>query len=60
MPVILLTVKEVAARLRCSERLVRSLCYRGELPYHRVSGLIRIDETDVESFLRGQKVGGQR
>jgi excisionase family DNA binding protein len=48
----LLTVKEVAARLRTSTATVYGLCERGELAYVRVSThAIRISEMDVAEFV---------
>jgi excisionase family DNA binding protein len=48
----LLTVKEVAARLRTSTATVYGLCERGELVYVRVSThAIRISERDVAEFV---------
>ena len=50
----LLTVKEVAARLRTSTATVYGLCDRGELAYVRVSThAIRVDERDLAAFARG-------
>lgn len=50
----LLTVQEVATRLRCSRGLVYGLCLQGKLEHHRLGlgrGTIRIKETAIESFL---------
>ena len=48
----LLTVKEVAARLRVSSATVYALCERGDLPYMRVSThAIRIVEEDLRNFV---------
>jgi excisionase family DNA binding protein len=50
----LLTVKEVAARLRVSTATVYRLCARGELAYARVSThAIRIDERHLTKFIHG-------
>jgi excisionase family DNA binding protein len=53
----LLTVKEVAARLRTSTATVYGLCERGELAYVRVSThAIRIDERDMAERVRRRAV----
>jgi excisionase family DNA binding protein len=49
----LLTVKEVAARLRTSTATVYDLCERGKLAYVRVSThAIRIAEPDLAELVR--------
>ena len=54
----LLTVKEVAARLRVSTVTVYSLCEQGRLPYVRISThAIRIAERDIAGFVRGNRSG---
>jgi excisionase family DNA binding protein len=53
----LLTVKEVAGRLRVSAATVYGLCERGELAYVRVSThSIRIHERDLAEFVRRRAV----
>jgi excisionase family DNA binding protein len=54
----LLTVKEVAAALVCSEQNVYALIKRGELPYvpTGTSKGYRIDRDDLTAFIRGRKV----
>jgi excisionase family DNA binding protein len=47
----LLTVAETADRLRISEKTVRRLIDRGELPSLRVGVQIRIDQSELESWL---------
>lgn len=50
----LLTVKEVAARLRISTATVYGLCERGRLPYVRISThAIRVAEQDLVEFVQG-------
>ncbi len=50
----LLTVKEVAARLRVSTATVYALCERGDLAYVRVSThAIRVSEHDLGKVVRG-------
>jgi excisionase family DNA binding protein len=48
----LLTVREVAARLRTSTATVYALCDRGELPHARVSNAIRIRPENLDAYLR--------
>lgn len=57
----MLTVRQVADRLRCSASLVYALCSQGRLPHVRVGlgrqrGAIRIAETDLERFLEESRV----
>lgn len=52
----MLTVQDVAEELRCSTKLVRALCARQQLPYHRVGDLIRIERRDLERFLKEHRV----
>jgi excisionase family DNA binding protein len=52
----LLTISEVAARLRVSERTVHRLIDRDELPSLQLGGrraAIRIDESEFEAWLYG-------
>jgi excisionase family DNA binding protein len=52
----LLTVREVADRLNITERLVRELLYRGELPKVKVGRLVRISEESVEQYVQRRTV----
>ena len=59
----LLTVQEVAQRLRCSRALVYLLCEKGKLSHHRLGlgrGTIRISESDLEAFLQTAHVEPRR
>ncbi len=47
-----LKVKEVAKRLRLSEKTVRRLIDAGELPVNRIRRTIRIAEKDLNQFLK--------
>jgi excisionase family DNA binding protein len=47
----LLTVREVAARLRVCRALVYKLCQRNELLAVRIGGALRFHREAVESFL---------
>jgi excisionase family DNA binding protein len=56
----LLTVREAAARLRCSAATVYGLCARAELVHLRIStNAIRIREGDLSAFIR-QRLGVAR
>ena len=47
----LLTLDEVAELLRVSKTSVYRLVERRALPFYRVSGLLRFDHADIETFL---------
>jgi excisionase family DNA binding protein len=54
----LLTIGEVAARLRVSERTVHRLIERDELPSLQLGGprsAIRIDESEFDAWLYGER-----
>jgi len=54
----LLTIGEVAARLRVSERTVERLIERNELPSLQLGGpgsAIRIDESEFDAWLYGER-----
>ena len=52
----LLSVADIAERLMCSERLVRKLINRGDIPYHRIGDLIRVTEEDLQRYLSSARV----
>jgi excisionase family DNA binding protein len=52
IPPAVLTVSEVAVRLRVSRSTVYSLCMAGQLPHVRISNALRIASEDVEELLR--------
>jgi excisionase family DNA binding protein len=47
-----LRVSDVAAALRVSKSTVYALCDRGDLPFVRVSGAVRIRSEDLEAYVR--------
>jgi excisionase family DNA binding protein len=51
-PESLLSVRDVADRLRVSRATVYALCDRGALPHLRVSNAIRLRGEDLEAFIR--------
>ena len=55
LPSTLYDVKATAERLSTSERHVRELIYRKELPYFKVGRLVRIDSDDLEAWLTSQR-----
>ncbi len=48
----LLTVREVAERLRLSTATVYKLCASGKLPHVRVSNAVRVRVADLAVFMR--------
>lgn len=55
----LLTVRESARRLGCSEALVYLLCSQRKLPHVRLGtgrGTIRISEEELEGFLKNCRI----
>jgi excisionase family DNA binding protein len=46
-----LTVRDVAARLRISTATVYAMCRRGELEHYRVSHAIRVPESALAKLL---------
>ncbi|WP_088289402.1 helix-turn-helix domain-containing protein [Kineosporia sp. A_224] len=49
----LLAVDEVAERFRSSEKHVRRMIRRGELPCVRIGRLVRVRVSDVEAVIGG-------
>jgi excisionase family DNA binding protein len=47
----LLTAKEAARLLACSEAAIRKWIYQGRLPAVKVGRLVRIAEVDLEIFV---------
>ena len=47
----LLTVREAARRLACSEAAIRKWIYQQRLPAVKVGRLVRIAEVDLEIFV---------
>ena len=59
----LLTVQDVARRLKCSRALIYVLCEKGQLRHHWFGvgrGTIRVSESDLELFLQAAHVEPQR
>ena len=55
----LLTVKEVADKLRISTRVVQKLLREGELKGYKIGKVWRIDYRDYEEFLKSCRVNRQ-
>ena len=53
----LLSVSEVAVRLRVSRVTAYRLIRRGDLPAFQVGGSIRVDPDELEQFLRAARAG---
>lgn len=49
---VFLSVQEVAKRLNVNPRTVNRMVERGELPAYRISGVLRVDEQDLQEYLR--------
>jgi excisionase family DNA binding protein len=47
----LLTIRDVAERLNCSDKQVRRLVSRGELPALKLGAAVRIDEHELAAWL---------
>ena len=54
-PPALLTIDDVARRIVSSDRHVRRLIKRGELPAHRIGKLVRISPDDLERYLAASR-----
>ena len=50
IPTEFLTIQEVAHALGLSERMVRAIVARGDLPHHRFGRCVRIKRTDLDEF----------
>jgi excisionase family DNA binding protein len=53
----LLSVAAVAERLGVSQKTVRRMIDRGELPAHRVGKLLRIGEGSLDGYLAARRLG---
>ena len=51
----LLDVKATAERLGTTERHVRELIYRREIPYLKVGRLVRFDTAELDQWLASQR-----
>ncbi len=51
----LLTVAEVAARLRFTDETIHRKCRNGELPFVNVLGVKRFYREDIEAIERGEQ-----
>jgi excisionase family DNA binding protein len=56
-PEALLTLREVARRLACSEKSVRRLVDAGDLPVVRIGRMVRVDPLDLARFVRVRREG---
>lgn len=53
----LINVSAAAERLATSERHVRELIYKRQLPYVKVGPLVRIDSDELDAWLESRRVG---
>jgi excisionase family DNA binding protein len=51
----LLTIEDVAAQLAASDRHVRRLIERGELPVHRIGRLVRVSPDDLARLIAASR-----
>ena len=51
------TTRSLARRLSLSERTVRDLIRRGDIPSYKVAGARRIDPADVDAWLAERRQG---
>jgi excisionase family DNA binding protein len=58
VPPPLLSVREVAARLRVSTATVYKLVEAGELPHARIGAAIRVDAEDLAAYVARRRDGG--
>ena len=56
----LLDVAGTAAHLSTSERHVRELIYRKELPYFKVGRLVRVDSDELDAWLQANRVAQRK
>jgi len=56
MPDVLLTLHEVAKRLKVAEKTVYTMAQRGELPAFKVRGQWRFKSKDLELWIEQQKL----
>jgi hypothetical protein len=47
---VIMSVPQVAARWKLAPCDVYEICVRGELPHHRIAGLIRIRFSSIEHY----------
>ena len=52
----LVNIEELAARLAISKTGAYRLVARKELPFYRISGVLRFDVDEIEAFLRDHRV----
>ena len=53
----LLTVEAVAEILNVSDRTIRRLCTKGDIPHLYVGSQLRIEKSDLENYINQNKKG---
>ena len=53
----LLSISEVANILTVSDRTVRRLCNNEKIPHYTIGGQIKVDEIDLQNYLKKNKKG---
>lgn len=54
-----LTVADVAKRLRLTDRYVRMLIARGDLPAHKFGRAVRVPADALENFVEARKISAE-
>ena len=52
----MLSIKDVSERLNISERTVRNLLNSGELQGYKIGGIYRVNEEDLNNYLKNSRV----
>lgn len=55
-----LTIKQVAERLGCSDKHVRRLVWGHQIEHYRIGGIVRIKEAALEKYLESVKMEAVR
>lgn len=53
----LLTIEEVADRLRCGLTSVYALMKKNQLPYVQILGMRRVEESALQEFIAAHRIG---
>ena len=49
-------IEDAGAYLCVSKRSIRRLLARNEMPFYRIGGAIRVDRTDLDTFLQNKRI----
>ena len=53
----LMTVEELAEKLKVSDRTIRRLCASGDIPFLYIGSQIRFEQSDINNYLNSIKKG---